>query len=757
MRNYSLLSDHDFELLMADLLRAETGKTWEPFARGADRGVDLRHMQSPLSFEVVQCKHMLKSTYAHLKAQARKEAANLAELNPKPVSYQFITTQSLTLANKSELARILDGWIKSPNEIVGAEDLEGMLNRHPNVERAHTKLWISSAGQLDAQINSAIWERSKQLQTDLNAALPRYVETNAFSAARARLHSERVLVICGPPGIGKTTLAKLLVADAANDGYEPVQVSADIDEGNSVINPAEKQIFYYDDFLGETFLDDRLTKNEDKRLASFMRNCASSPGKLFVLTTREHVFNQAMSMYRELGRAGAPLHRFILRLTAYSRYERARIFYNHVWHSGQLNAKSRTALATSKNYLKIIDHPNYNPRLIEYITGLASHRLSDADKADYVGFSTHILDHPDEIWRQAFDHQLDGDCRDILIALASLPPLVSVDDLNESFLALSSARASVPGHGAFRSALGVLDDSFTHSQTRDGTVFISFANPSIRDFVTEWLDENPDAVIDALSGTIFFEQLLWFNTRVSENLPPAYAPKFEAILTVQMRDLWDSIDPRWRNIHFDNDPRPTYTRGGGEREERLEFLCEAASKSAHLNKQTQNLFEQKLAGIRASWTGRISDPSRPVRLVRALEKYDRLDKATFDAAADALESTHAWLYLWDQLNDLDIFRPTWFGDARRDRMRDAFKAWVDETLEYPDEIQDEDELYRLETLASSIGVDVDQGLLDSAKEDISSRPVNYMEEEYDDDTDYSGNPVDESQAISALFARLHEM
>ncbi|MGJ4845913.1 restriction endonuclease [Leifsonia sp. Le1] len=75
VRNYRSLSDHDFELLVADLLGADESLRYEPFARGADLGVDLRRIAGG-EVHVVQCKHMVGSTSRSFVRQREMRSQN---------------------------------------------------------------------------------------------------------------------------------------------------------------------------------------------------------------------------------------------------------------------------------------------------------------------------------------------------------------------------------------------------------------------------------------------------------------------------------------------------------------------------------------------------------------------------------------------------------------------------------------------------------------------------------------------------------
>ena len=114
-----------------------------------------------------------------------------------------MTTLSLTPARKSELARIFAGYVRDGADIIGADDLEAMLDQNETVERRHPKLWLSGGTHLDEVLHAGVYNRSRQLLAETETALPRYVETDAFFTARERLRAERVLIIAGKPGIGR--------------------------------------------------------------------------------------------------------------------------------------------------------------------------------------------------------------------------------------------------------------------------------------------------------------------------------------------------------------------------------------------------------------------------------------------------------------------------------------------------------------------------------------------------------------------------
>lgn len=362
---WSNLSDHDFESLVRDLLQEKLGLDLESFTKGRDQGIDLRAVHADDGAIVVQAKHFVGSRASDLVSSMKRERVKLQKLACKPRRYILVTSLGLTPANKSTLASILAPYLQQEADIIGQDDLENFLAKFPKVENRHFKLWLANGDRLTAIENAVVLNRSGLTKGDLMARARLFVPHPALGAAREMLNHNHACIISGRAGVGKTTLAKMLILTYLADGFEFYDVSSNIDEATRSLSPASRQIFLYDDFLGRTNLSPGLTKNEDSRLLQLMDHIKNTENKRIILTTREYILQASKLKFDRLDDPSIDSAKLILEVTQYSRLDRAKMLYNHLYFDTSIDREDILDLLEDKKYFKIVDHPNFNPRLIE--------------------------------------------------------------------------------------------------------------------------------------------------------------------------------------------------------------------------------------------------------------------------------------------------------------------------------------------------------------------------------------------------------
>jgi len=507
---FASLSSQDFEELVRDLLQAEWDVPLEAFKTGRDGGIDLRYAPLDAGSAIIQCKHYATSGFGKLLAHLRNvEEPKVQRLAPR--RYVIATSVGLTPANKDEIAKALSPFVLTTADVLGADDIAGLLSRHPDVERSNFKLWLTSTSVLDRVLHNAE-HRQTEFEIDrIRRKLPLFVQNDAFPRASSLLDETRVVIISGVPGIGKTTLAEMLLYAHLERGYEPVVIQSEIAEGKRLFKPDAKRIYYYDDFLGQTFLGDRreyLGRNEDAAIVDFIEMIGQSGHCRFILTTREHILSSARQVSERLFHSPVLSRRCVLELSDYSKGQKARILYNHLYFS-DLPQSYKDAILQDNFFMSIIEHAHFNPRLIEWLSSQT--RLKGVTAGQYQRHITSLLASPDSIWAHAFRYQISNAARHVLISLYTLGEWIETRDLEPVFIALHRQNAEKYhqpiGPGDYRKALQELDGAFLLYSSDHA----SFLNPSIREFIASVISANGEVVEDILVSAVRFKQLasLW--------------------------------------------------------------------------------------------------------------------------------------------------------------------------------------------------------------------------------------------------------
>ena len=365
MNNYDLLtlSWVEFEDLTRDLLQSELGIFIESFTPGKDSGIDLRFAFTNNKKAIVQCKRM--NNYNTLYSQLKKEKVKL--IDKKIDRYYISTTVGLTPNGKNRIFQLFSPLIKSEADIFGKDDINNLIAKHPNIEKTYYKLWLTSSTVLQELLNAKVYNSSKMQMKQIKEDVKIYVQNDSFNEAQSILSENHYIIISGIPGIGKTTLARMLVYNLVASGiHDLIYLSSNIGEAYKSYHESTKQVFLFDDFLGSNLLENKLDRNEDKDLINFIKKIKESKNKYFIMTTREYILKQAQQKYELLNKHNINMVKCIIDLTQYTPLVRGEILYRHLFFSNMPMIYLQELLKNQR-YLEIIHHKNYNPRIIETI------------------------------------------------------------------------------------------------------------------------------------------------------------------------------------------------------------------------------------------------------------------------------------------------------------------------------------------------------------------------------------------------------
>src|SRR5215469_14709179 len=596
--DFRSLSSHDFELLARDLLQEELKVRLESFSAGPDSGIDFRHRTHDSNL-IVQCKHYVDSGFPRLAGVlSRKERPKIEKL--EPTEYILATSVPLNRDRKDKILEILKPYCSDPGEIYGPDDLNNLLGRHSEVERRHFKLWLTSEPVLQRVLNAGIFSATATHLEQVRLRLCRYVPNPSFSRARSLLEKSHYCIIAGIPGIGKTTLAEVLLADLVDrHAFEAFRIAHSLDEIRPVKNSKRKQVFYFDDFLGTTTLD-TLQKNEDRHLIELIEEVASNPNWRFILTTREYILNRAKSRYEALAQPHTDLTLCVIQLNDYTWPIRAKILYNHIYFS-QLPKAHKLALLQDRAYSGILTHANYNPRVVEYMTD-PGHACTVAPSL-YAKEFTDSLDHPARIWDHAFRHQISDAARHILLVLSTMPEDALLDDAEAAFWSFYRFRQKRFGFASssqdWTNGLKELDGNFVTTKRVGPDTIISFHSPSIRDFVEDFLSGTGLDVLDLIRSAHFYEQYVTLWEGRQGRRYPAVRQNHADFLDHLRRGIFGPTASTIRHVYGDGEPIGQKHRNISY-ESRAQFAVRVAQ-TMH-DDVAEAFLKDTVSALKARWT-----------------------------------------------------------------------------------------------------------------------------------------------------------
>lgn len=513
MYNLKNLNDYEYEVLCLDIMEKKLNEKLYRFARGRDGGIDLcDKIEEPKV--IIQVKQYSNSKYSNLKSTIIKdEIEKIKKL--EPLNYYLCTTVELTRENKKELYDLLRPFIIDELYIMDGIETSDFLEQDENIDivKKNYKLWINATNVLELINNKNLFIDCDELMYDIENNINKFVETEGYIESINKLNKENIIVIIGGPGVGKSTISKMILLKYASEGYK-VRYTTDnnISDIKKIISMDKdcKEIILLDDFLGQHYLNLKETEpNELKSLLSFVRR---NRNKKLILNSRITILNEATNRYITFNELMEEYERntYLINLDNMKKIEKAKILYNHLFFNN-IPRDYFESIRENKNYINIVKHKNYNPRIIEYITKESRYRNIKAK--DYYRYIMDKLNNPTDVWKDEFENRLSKEDRNMMLILYSLTnsyiEMNNVKEVYDFYIKnLTDIDTSV---NIFNRVIHRLSDSLINKIEDGNKIKIGVLNPSINDYIKNEIELNINEQMNIVKNAIYIEQIIKFS------------------------------------------------------------------------------------------------------------------------------------------------------------------------------------------------------------------------------------------------------
>jgi len=500
MFNYHALNDVEFENLCKDVMEKILSVKLRKFTKGRDGGIDMADNLSGNNV-LVQVKHYIGSTFSNLRTSLKKELPKVNEKSPK--QYYVCCGMTLTANNINEIYNMFSEYMESDRNVITLTEIDEFLQKEENSDiiRNHYKLWLHASGILNEIYNRHIFIDCEALFSNITEEANYFVKTTAYDDCMERLDKNRMIFIVGHPGIGKTMTSKMLLLHYAEQGYAVRYTTngsvKDIKDALSH-DRAAKEIVLLDDCLGQYYFS--MKENQEAELTALIDYVKIHENKKIILNSRITVLNEAKERSDAFNvfMKSNKISKYVINMDTLHPIEKAEIFYSHLVSKNVPQAYYDN-IKNDQNYFKIVSHPNYTPRIVEFAT--LGFSWQDIVANDYAKLIFDSLDNPNDIWKNEYTHRMENVDRIFLNTLFSLTD-TSIDSevLKNCYNSRITKEQNIDStKNTFDAVLGRLNQSMVKITDSKGQKQIATINPSVNDFLKNTIADNEPEIVTIIS------------------------------------------------------------------------------------------------------------------------------------------------------------------------------------------------------------------------------------------------------------------
>ncbi|RCX23333.1 restriction endonuclease [Fontibacillus phaseoli] len=507
MFNYHNLNDVEFEELCKDVMERKLSASLRLFSRGRDGGIDLTDNTYTHNI-IVQVKHYIRSKYSNLRTSLRNEVEKVRMWHPN--QYFVCCGMELTDGNIREIYEMFLDFMPTDKNVVTLNEIDEFLQNPENTDivRKHHKLWLYSSNILSEVYNQNIFIDCETLFCDIDEDSRFFVPTKIYEQCVELLDNNGLLMITGGPGVGKTITSKMLVLYYATQGYRVrYTTNGDINDIKKSLSSEKetKEIVLLDDCLGQHYFN--MKQTQENELLSLIKYVKLSNNKKLILNSRITIFNEAKerSIDFNIFFQQKKIRIYTINMDDITPLEKAKIFYNHLKFKN-IPSDYYNSIKENKHYLKIVQHKNYTPRIIEHVT--YEHNYLKETPTLYFNYIFDTLANPNDIWKNEFEQRLLDIDRAFLSTLYSLTDTnVEHDIFKKCFYKRLSRMKNIDFTiDNWSLVLSRLNQSIINIIDLKGKKHIGVINPSVNDYLKIVFMNNSLELDEVRNSICYFAQ-----------------------------------------------------------------------------------------------------------------------------------------------------------------------------------------------------------------------------------------------------------
>ncbi|WP_300674691.1 AAA family ATPase [Soonwooa sp.] len=435
---HNLLFPTEFETFCTHVLEIrENPIKFTTYRRGRDGGIDIKSTNTQEKI-IGQCKLYSPQNERGLITNLKKELLKCKRL--KPARYILCININLSVSLSKEILELFNGYVLCEEDIIDGQKLNKYLGQptYDFLFKIYSKLLVPNLKAveiaLEKVINRKFYNNSRTFLQDLIDKHKLYHNTEQLQHLIQRLEEDKVIILSGNPGVGKTTTAKMIANYFINRKECKVFYLDENDYAETSGVLENNRLIIVDDFWGQNF-SPKIKENStyEREFLSLINNFKTFENSYLILISREYILKDILKNAEFETENIVRNNKYLIQLKDYSREDKVKIFLNHlIFYDFDLSYFQ--SLSYSDVFEHILNHKNYSPRILEIF--IKRYKIEAYQSSyDFYDKLYKYLDNPIEYWTQAFKKLSPTAQLILLVLLVSSDPM-DTEDLQLSFDAI---------------------------------------------------------------------------------------------------------------------------------------------------------------------------------------------------------------------------------------------------------------------------------------------------------------------------------